>query len=111
MMADDKADGTEGPGSAVATEWTVWQAPDIRAMFLDRLPAQGALELDLGEVTEVDLVGLQLLCSAHRTANARGQEFRVSRWSAAFEPVIESAGFPRHQGCGEGCLWIRRSHG
>ncbi|MDF1553625.1 MAG: STAS domain-containing protein [Deferrisomatales bacterium] len=110
-MADDKADGTDAPGSAVATEWTVWQAPEIRAALLDRLAAQGALELDLGAVTEVDLLGLQLLCSAHRTASARGQEFRVSRWSAAFEPVIESAGLPRHQGCRDGCLWIRGSHG
>ncbi len=106
-MTDDKMDGTEHFDSTVATEWTVWQAPEIRTVLLERLAAQGPLELDLGEVSEVDLTGVQLLCSAHRTASARGKEFRVTRWSEAFERVIETAGFRRPQGCVEGCLWIR----
>ena len=106
-MAEDKASGADGLGSSVATEWTVWQAPEIRTALLEQLAAQGPFELDLGEVDEVDLTGLQLLCSAHRTATARGKEFRVTRWSEAFERAVETAGFHRHQGCSEGCLWIR----
>ena len=90
-----------------ATEWTVWQAAAIRASLLERLAAGERLELDLGEVAEVDLAGLQLLCSAHRTADAQGKEFRVVRWSDAFVRVIETAGLRRQHGCCSGCLWNR----
>ncbi len=103
----DETNGTGDRGTFATTEWTVWQAASIRDALRTRLAAEGPVELDLGGVPEVDLAGLQLLCSAHRTADAQGKEFRVVRWSDAFARVIEAAGFLRHHGCCDGCLWNR----
>ncbi len=105
-MADETT-GTDVLGNPLATEWTVWQATAIRDALRDRLATGEPVDLDLGGVSKVDLAGLQLLCSAHRTADAQGKSFRVIRWSDTFVRMIETAGFLRRQGCCTGCLWNR----
>lgn len=69
----------------------------------------GALRIDLylHDVQEADLSFLQLLCSAHRTAGARGAAFTLGGLESA-DPVrrlIHAAGAERGVGCPEGCLW------
>ena len=39
-------------GSNVATEWTVWQAPEIRTALLEQLAAQGPFDRLTGRVND-----------------------------------------------------------
>lgn len=54
-------------------ELTVSNAAPLRERFLEALKQNDQVEIDLDQVTMVDLAGLQLLCSAHRTAVAQGK--------------------------------------
>ena len=44
-----------------------------RMALLQALEESKQVELDTGAVSEVDVAGLQLLCSAHRSAVERGR--------------------------------------
>lgn len=54
-------------------ELTVSNAAVLRERFLEALAQSEQVEIDLDGVSAVDLAGLQLLCSAHRTAVAQGK--------------------------------------
>jgi anti-anti-sigma regulatory factor len=104
----------EGTATRVAVEGAMsieWVGA-IRDGLLQAFGAGKQVELSLAEVTEVDLAGLQLLCSAHRTALARNLGFRVT--GGHNEPVAtvaRAAGLPRHAGCANdqfgSCVWKR----
>jgi len=51
----------------VAGELTLAGTPPLRAALLEALNAGDSVVLDLRDVKEIDLCGLQILCSAHRT--------------------------------------------
>ena len=73
----------------------------------DRKPAG---TLDLSELTRVDLVGLQLLCSAHRTTVNRGGDLELGAAPDWFHEISQSAGFVRRRSTcphrrGQNCLW------
>jgi anti-anti-sigma regulatory factor len=66
------------------------------------------VELSLAGVTDVDLTGLQLLCSSHRTSIAREVAFSVIGADAdTFAAVADLAGMARHAGCAAGCVWVK----
>lgn len=62
------------------------------------------VDVDLQGVTEADLAGLQLICSAHKAALSVQKELAI-RWSERLRRLAEAAGFLRHHGCVERCLW------
>ena len=71
------------------------------------------VRLSLAGVTELDLTGLQLICSAHRTAIAKELELSVEGGDGeAVASVARLSGMPRHMGCardvGDSCVWKRR---
>lgn len=95
----------------VTGELTIPFAAEFRGALLDAFDEAAGVIVDLGGVNSVDITGLQLLCSAHRTACARGKGFSVEGLT---NPVLSEAaclsGFPRHVGCavdvGKSCIWI-----
>jgi len=90
---------------------TINNAGEIRTGLMEAINAAATVTLDLKKVTEIDLVGLQLICSTHRSAVRNHKLFAVSGGSS---PVIAtaalSAGFIRHTGCVQDidhtCIWI-----
>jgi hypothetical protein len=96
----------------------------LRAALMDslHLPGEGgcggtacsgsgpATIIDLAGVQAVDLCGLQLLCSAHRTHALRGKKLSLRQVSEQFRKTATAAGFNRstlkcpHRR-GDECLW------
>jgi len=95
---------------ALEGEIVIQRIGDIKLQIVSALEAGDDLELDLGKVTEMDATGLQLLCSAHRSAQKAGKKFGVA---APVPPVLVSAwkaaGLEREHGCAldrtATCLW------
>jgi len=66
--------------------------------------------IDLAGITALDLCGLQLLCSAHRSFAAQGSTIGLRDRPAWFSEAATAAGFTADtQACGPGlcgdCLW------
>jgi anti-anti-sigma factor len=91
-------------------ELTVQRAHEVKDRILTQLSPNRILNLDLTQVDCIDVAGLQLLCSAHRTAQARGGDIRFcAPLPASFRAAIQAAGFERHCDCrldrNHTCLW------
>lgn len=91
---------------------TIDRIAEIRDGMLQAFGLGNEVRLSMAAVTEVDLTGLQLLCSSHRTAIARGLAFSVQDTDAeALSSVIELAGMWRYNGCAQdtagSCVWKR----
>lgn len=92
-------------------ELTVYNAAAVRDDLLQVLGQSEEVELDLGEVTTVDLAGLQLLCAAHRLAHHRGKTLSLAPGSqtALFE-ARRAAGFMHNKSCRHAletdCFWV-----
>jgi len=63
----------EGIGICLEGDLTVSNTAAFRQRLLEALGQSDQVEIDLDGVSAVDLAGLQLLCSAHRTAVAQGK--------------------------------------
>lgn len=81
---------------AIEGELTVFNAHEIKTRLLDAMSQQGALTLDLSEVSECDGAGLQLLLAARHEAEQRGGALRVSSPSKQVAAVLQLAGLPHH---------------
>jgi ABC-type transporter Mla MlaB component len=93
---------------------TIDKIGELRDGLLKAFDVGQKVELSLQEVTDLDLTGLQLLCSAHRTAIAGHLSFSiVGRDGAAVLPVVTSSGMLRHVGCAEDtegtCVWKKEA--
>ncbi len=106
--------GTEGQGTgeivAIAGAVTVQRAAELRTVLADALARADRLAIDLSGVTEVDLCGLQLLCSARRTAARSGKRFAIAGATPdAVRQAAEAAGACIRSGCGAAdpatCPW------
>lgn len=91
-------------------EVVIQRIQDIKQQILSALQGSEDLQLDLGKVTEMDTTGLQLLCSAHRSALRMGKIFRVSApVPPGLETLWRAAGLEREHGCvldqNATCLW------
>jgi hypothetical protein len=95
------------------SELTLTHAAEIREMLLPVLRSRQPLEIDAQAVTDVDVAGLQLLCSLHRASATQGTAvaFNGSGRGPCIQEAHKSAGFPRHVGCTAGCLWMEPSRG
>ena len=95
----------------VEGELTIPFAGEFRGALLDAFDAAGRVIVNLEGVSAVDVTGLQLLCSAHRSTYAREKWLGVEGLT---NPVVAEAaalaGFRRHVGCeadvGKSCIWI-----
>jgi anti-anti-sigma factor len=91
-------------------ELTIRRARQIKDILLAQLQAGKATDLDLTDVSAIDISGLQLLCSAHRTLKKSGGDLRVaSQLPASIAQIVRTAGFARRRdcrpNCDHPCLW------
>lgn len=108
-----QADAAEQPGTRrlmITGGMTIQHGPELKAALLQAMAGASGVILDLREVTEVDLSGLQHICAAHRLSIVQQLRFTVCReGNRAIEAVAAAAGFPRHTGCAHDtehtCVW------
>lgn len=92
-------------------EITILNAVEIKSVLLDVFSGGNDLHLDMKGVTEVDLTGLQLICSAHIASIKLGRRFVVNLpvESESLIKIVHDAGFIRHLGCtmdiSKTCIW------
>jgi hypothetical protein len=95
------------------SELTLNHVAEIRNELLPALRSREPIELDTEAVTEVDVAGLQLLCSLHRGAFTQNTavSFVGGKRGEPIEAAEKRAGFERHVGCEKGCLWEETKRG
>jgi anti-anti-sigma regulatory factor len=91
-------------------ELVIGRAQELKAALDAGLGERMIVDLDLSNVSEIDISGLQLLCSAHRTALSKGGNLRISaRPSAEIVLAVRKSGFYRHAACRSDvascCIW------
>jgi len=92
-------------------ELTVAGADGFKDALVKSLEKADTIEINLNEVTTIDLSCLQLLCSAHRSAVKEGKVLTVKvPASPVFFEARKSAGFMYSKPCRfvttEDCLWV-----
>jgi anti-anti-sigma factor len=96
-------------------ELTIQRSHEVKEMLLTQLMPKRILNLELAQVTSIDVAGLQLLCSAHRTAQARSGDIHfILPLPASLREAVQAAGFERHCDCrmdrNHTCLWKFGEH-
>ncbi len=108
-LAIDETSGTATV--TLAGDLTIANAAELRDMLVKALAEADRVAVCLGQVEDMDLSCLQLMCSAHRTALRQGKDFVfLDRRPEAFTRIADKAGFLRCRSCtlnpGEDCLWL-----
>lgn len=73
-------------------EFGIYRAAELKPQILAHVIDIDEPVLALGNVTEIDAAGLQLLLFARREAASRGKSLRVSSASPVVEEVLHVAG-------------------
>ncbi len=98
----------------LAGSLTIERADEVKSLLINALFNSDHLVLDVREVVEADLTGLQLICAAHRSAVSNGKEITMDcASSSALSAVLARAGYVRLGGCAAGkkCLFTEASRG
>ncbi len=95
----------------LAGSMTIHYAAEIKESLLGAVNGTGKLTCIVENISEIDLAGLQLLCSTHKACSIAGIPFAVEGLSGeALHKTIVEAGFVRHVGCQQdlnsSCLWV-----
>lgn len=95
---------------AIAGSMTIQHGVEIKDALMIAMESADTLQLDLAEVTEIDLIGLQFICSVHLAAIAGNKRFSVRRaGNEVVAAAAHGAGFDRHIGCNQDtehtCIW------
>ena len=95
---------------ALAGRLAIDTTPELLALLREQLPTASKTRLNVAALTDIDLSGMQLICSACRTAQEKGHSFN---FSASLAPCVQEAisvvGLQRHTTCkhtiDQPCLW------
>ena len=84
--------------------------PELLALLRSQISAVSRTKLNVAALTDVDLSGMQLICSACRTAQENGNSFNFSGGLApCVQEAIIAVGLQRHTTCKHNtnnpCLW------
>lgn len=105
----DITETTTATEVAISGPLTIQRIDEARSGLLQAFGLGKKVRLSLAAVTEVDVTGLQLLCSAHRTALARMLDFSLGSGCEALTSTAGAAGMLRHIGCPRdpdgSCVW------
>jgi anti-anti-sigma factor len=90
---------------------TVQQAKELKDALLSALSRAERVSLRLEQVTEVDIAGLQVLCSAYRTAVNKNKSLLLAGpVPDGFAKVVADSGYSCRSGClvnsKTRCPWI-----
>lgn len=80
----------------LAGELNLSSAEQVRQTLADSLQSGEPLTLDLATLTDIDLAGLQLLCSAHLSYARRNVAMVLREVPAWFQETVKTCGFQRH---------------
>ncbi len=85
-------------------------APELLALLQEQLPSAHQVRMNVSALSEVDLAGMQLICSACRTALAGSQSFNFKgELAPCVQEAIATIGLQRHTTCkhntGNPCIW------
>jgi anti-anti-sigma factor len=89
-------------------EMIIDHAEEMKRFFLEALEGRSSLDLNMEGVNKVDMFGLQVLCSAHRSAMKAGKELTlIGQRPEALRDAIVMAGYGRTAACSEDktCPW------
>ena len=89
-------------------EMIIEHAEELKTVFMEALKNGSALGIALERVNTVDMFGLQVLCSAHRTAMKSGKELMlIGEHPEALQNAIVLAGYGRTAACSadKTCPW------
>ncbi|QWV94716.1 STAS domain-containing protein [Geomonas oryzisoli] len=90
-------------------EMTIANVGELRLSLLQAFAVGKPVELSLAGLTGIDVTGLQLLCSCHRTSVDKGVPCTVTGRNEVLAAMAETAGMPRFKGCAEDvaqtCMW------
>lgn len=94
----------------VAGRLAIDTAPELQALLLDRIGPVAGIQMDLSAVDAIDLAGLQLICSACRTALDSHKRFNFSgNMTPDIKTTIEHVGLQGQTTCkhndGLPCIW------
>ena len=92
-------------------ELTIKRASEIRGQIIESLSKFQHVEVEIGDVANVDLSYLQLMCSAHRFAAKNGKKITlINQDGSLFSEIKLIAGFVTGKECGfdrkNNCLWM-----
>jgi anti-anti-sigma regulatory factor len=95
---------------AISGPMTIANIGELKDGLLKAFNLGKKVQLSVAAVTDVDVTGLQLLCSCHRTSIAKDLEFSITGVDgAAFATVTGVAGMMRNTGCDQdlagSCIW------
>jgi len=89
---------------------TVKHAKVLREDLLKALNDGTTININLEEITEIDLSSMQLLCSAHRYALNKGKNLSLNDPEGNLFSAGKTAGFNGGKKCrfdrNNGCLWM-----
>ncbi len=75
---------------------SVEEAAELGKALLKSITGNSGIELDLREVDDCDTAGIQLICSAEKTAKASKKDFSITACSDHVKAVAESIGLNLH---------------
>jgi anti-anti-sigma regulatory factor len=78
---------------------SVERAVELKDAIAGALEGASELTLELKGVAGADLAGLQLLCSAHKSAMEGGKALRLKGMPDAFWQMVVDSGFSRARAC------------
>ncbi len=71
------------------TDLTIYHAPEHKRLLLEALDQAELIELDLGQVSEIDSAGLQVLLLGKRESLASGKTLRIVGHSPAVQELLD----------------------
>lgn len=95
---------------AVTGRLAINTAPALHSLLLEQITPVTSIQLDLSAVDEIDLAGMQLICSACRTALDAQKRFNFSGCMAPeVKKAIDTVGLQRQSACKHNadlpCIW------
>lgn len=87
----------EGTPIRLGEELTIQNADELHRQLVEALESGGDVVVDLGGVETCDTAALQLICSAAKTAVARGVRFELASVSPAVETTAVDLGLSIQQ--------------
>jgi anti-anti-sigma regulatory factor len=110
LECETGSDGVEGAVVKVSGEMILFHAKEVQAALLQAIDANPQVQIDLAQVTRIDLTAMQLLCAAHRHAGCTKRLFTCALPTAgSVREAMAVAGYTRHVGCSHdeqgNCIW------
>ncbi len=111
---EESADPSLPSTIKITGEVTILTVDALQKELLSAFEITKNVIIDISGVTELDLAGMQLLCSAHRSSYAHGMEFNVMGHNQLIWQMATASGHLRHKGCEQDskntCIWNKGNY-